>query len=377
MRFSIALQMPWAAVGWGAFVVLHAHAASMTLALPALLLGLCVAGLLGQVDLARAPSALELAIAGFGLVWLLAAVLAQVPERALALSVPTLIAVVCAIVLPRAELSRPGLAFKASVCALTALGLHACLAIVLQLPETHPERLVELAAIPWLVVPNDLAWLGCLWPLWWRWSRSASRPAAGLVMVLGASALLVLALLMLQSRLGILVLAVALALELTGRRHARTAGVAIAALMLALLLAVLMGKGLASGGARLQLWQAAWALFVANPWLGVGPHGFVTAYPEVLQGASLIDPRLTPWPHSLPLELLCSGGLLLGLASVIVFTLRLRAPAGGLPAAMGVSFLFVCLFEASALRVWFWVWCVLMLLPPPARLAPAPMRRND
>jgi len=195
-------------------------------------------------------------------------------------------------------------------------------------------------------------------------------------MVLGASALL-LALLVLQSRLGVLVLAVAIALELTGRRHRRAAGFAIAAVGLALLLVSLTGKGLASGGARLQLWQAAWALFVANPWLGVGPHGFVTAYPEVLQGASLIDPRLTPWPHSLPLELLCSGGLLLGLASVIVFTLRLRAPAGGLPAAMGVSFLFVCLFEASALRVWFWIWCVLMLLPPPARLAPAPMRRND
>ncbi len=377
MRLSIVLQVPWAAVGWGAFLVMHAHTASMTLALPALLLGLCLAGLLGQVDLARAPSALELGIAGFGLVWLLAAALAEAPERALALSVPTLIAVVCAIVLPRAEESRPGLAFRASVGALTALGLHACLAIVLRVPEGQPERLVELAAIPWLVVPNDLAWLGCLWPLWWRWSRSASRPAAGLVMVLGASALLVLALLMLQSRLGILVLAVALALELTGRRHARTAGVAIVAFMLALLLATLMGKGLASGGARLQLWQAAWALFVANPWLGVGPHGFVTAYPEMLQGASLIDPRLTPWPHSLPLELLCSGGLLLGLASVIVFTLRLRAPAGGLPAAMGVSFLLVCLFEASTLRVWLWLWCVLMLLPPPVRHTPASVRRND
>lgn len=374
MRFSILLQVPWAAVGWGAFVVLHAHAASMTLALPALLLGLCLAGLLGQVDLTRAPSVLELGIAGFGLVWLLAAVLADAPERALALSIPTLIAVVCAIVLPRAEESSPGLAFKASVGALTALGVHACLAVVLRLPESNPERLVELAAIPWLVVPNDLAWLGCLWPLWWRWSRSA---AAGLGMVLGVSALLVLALLVLQSRLGMLVLAVAIALELTGRRRRRAAAIAMAAVTLALLLSALMGKGLASGGARLQLWQAAWALFVANPWLGVGPHGFVTAYPEVLQGASLIDPRLTPWPHSLPLELLCSGGLLLGLASVIVFTLRLRAPAGGLPAAMGVSFLLVCLFEASTLRVWLWLWCVLMLLPPPAWHTPAPMRRND
>ncbi|SDD47140.1 O-antigen ligase like membrane protein [Aquimonas voraii] len=371
------LQMPWATAGWGAFVVLHAHAASMTLALPALLLGLCLAGLLGQVDLARAPSALEFGVAGFGVVWLLAAVLADVPERALALSVPTLIAVVCAIVLPRAEESRPGVAFKISVGVLTALGLHACLAIVLRLPEPHPERLVELAAIPWLVVPNDLAWLGCLWPLWWRWSRSASRPTAGLLVVLGLSVLLVLALLVLQSRLGMLVLAVAVALELMGRRHRLAAGFAFAAVVLALLLASLTGKGLASGGARLQLWQAAWALFEANPWLGVGPHGFVMAYPEVLQGASLIDPRLTPWPHSLPLELLCSGGLLLGLVSVIVCILRFRAPSEGMPAAMGVSFLLVCLFEASTLRVWLWLWCVLMLLPPPARYTTAPMRRND
>lgn len=375
------LHAPWAALGWGAFILLHAHPSSAVFALPVLLVGLSLAGLLAQVDLATRPDVRELAVTGFGIAWLIASLFALDPARALALSVPTSIAVVCALVLPRAEARHPGAALRATVLALTALGLGACLSVLADGASESPEQLVERAALPWLVVPNDLAWMGCLWPLWWRWSRAEGGARLRMLAVAAVSLVLALALILLQSRLGLLVLAVAFGIEVIGpakRRRWLALAIAIATVsLLVFLIPGLAEKGVASGQARLQLWQAAWSLFLEHPALGVGPHGFVVAYPEALQDRALVDPRLTPWPHSLPLEILCSGGLLLALACVIVLTLKLRAPSGGLPVALGVSFLFVCLLEASTLRVWFWFWFLLWALPPSPRYAGLPTRLTD
>ena len=367
-------------MGWAGFILLHAHATTVIAALPVLLAGLALAGLLGQVDFARRPAALELGVLGFGLAWLSTALFADDPQRALSLSIPTAIAVVCAIVLPRAEPEGAGLALRATTAALSAQGVTACLAIVLAAPQAAPEALVARAGMPWLVVPNDLAWLGCLWPLWWRWAGRCRRPLrVRCWLLLPCTLLLVAALLVLQSRLGLLVLAVAIAIELgargRGRRYWPVAAAIVAGAALVLLLG--LGKGLDSIGARLQLWQAAWALFLEQPWLGVGPHGFVAAYQGPLQGSALIDPRLTPWPHSLPLELLCSGGVLLGLASVVLFTLRWRAPGPRWPLALGVSGALLCLVEASTLRVWLWFWFVLMLMPANTPIASGPAKLTD
>ncbi len=368
------LHAPWAALGWGAFILLHAHPSSAVFALPVLLVGLTMAGLLAQVDLATRPDARELAVTGFGIAWLIASLFALDPARALALSVPTAIAVVCALVLPRAESRYPGAALRATVLALTAIGLGACLWVLADGASESPEQLVERAAFPWLVVPNDLAWMGCLWPLWWRWSRAEGGARLRMLAVAAISLVLTLALIALQSRLGLLVLALAIGIELIGTaRHRRWMALAIAFAAVSCLVLLVPGlaeKGVASVQARLQLWHAALNLFLQHPTLGVGPHGFVLAYPEAVQIAALTDPRLTPWPHSLPLEILCSGGLLLGLASVHLLTLSLRPPAGALPAALGGSFLVLCLFEASTLRLWFWFWFLFLALPHSPRRAP-------
>ena len=389
MRPSAVLRWPWAALGWGGFIALHGHVATVTYALPTLLCGFLLAGLLGQVNFSRRPSALELSVLGFGLAWLIAAVFALDPQRALSLSVPTAIAVVCAILLPRAHARHPGEAFEATLLALTVLGIGACLQVLLALPASGPEQRVESIALPWLIVPNDLVWLGCLWPLWWRWSRARAGAASwrpGIVLAL--SLLLVAALIALQSRLGVLVFAVALSIELgslwrRGRMLVTGATVfALCLLLSAMLMLGLAEKGLGSAAARLQLWQAAWMLFVEHPGLGVGPHGFVAAYPQVLDSGALtyqelIDPRLTPWPHSLPLETLCSGGLLLALASVTFIAVLCRAPRGSLPAAVWGPFVLICLVEASTLRLWFWIWFVLIALPPTSRRAFAPVRLTE
>lgn len=366
MRPAAVLKLPCAALGWGGFILLHAHAASAVYALPFLLFGLALAALGNQIDFSRRPSRLELALLALGLVWLLVALSGLDPRRSLSLSVPALVALVCAIAMPRAGRQQPRAAYQVTVWALSALGLWGCGAVLGALPFASPEHIVSKFWVPWLVVPNDLAWIGCLWPWWWRACRERPERRLRWPALAAASLVLLGALLLLQSRLGLLVLALAVGLEIgRGSKGLRWSAATVAALgLFALLAPGLMDKGLASGGARLQLWQAAWGLFIDYPLLGAGPHSFIAAFPELASRADLIDPRASPWPHSLPLEILCSGGLALTLASVMLIALRLRAPGGLPPRAVWVSFLLVCLLEASTLRIWFWFWFVLLMLPP-------------
>jgi hypothetical protein len=374
VRLETFSRIPWAALGWAVFILLHAHRSSAIFALPVLIAGIALAALCNQIEFTRRVSQVELGLLVFGIAWLLTAWLGLDPVRSLSLSVPTLVALICAFVLPRAQPPHSGLAQQFTLWALSLLGVLACLAVLASLPAERPEDLVESVALPWLVVPNDLAWVGCLWPWWWRWARERKSDVSRWVALVLASLVLLGALLALQSRLGLLVLALSAGLEL-GRESRRLRWAALVSATLAapaLLTSSLMEKGLASGGARLQLWQAAWQQFLDYPVFGVGPHGFVAAFPELWARGDLIDPRVTPWPHSLPLEILSGGGLLLVLASVMLIALRLRAAGGLLPRAVGVSFLLVCLLEASTLRMWFWIWFVLMMLPLAERRVQAP-----
>lgn len=65
---------------------------------------------------------------------------------------------------------------------------------------------------------------------------------------------------------------------------------------------------------RLPLWAAAVSLWYEHPLIGHGAHNYRDLYRArvdalSLPACSLIDTRLTPWPHNLFLELLSSQGL--------------------------------------------------------------------
>lgn len=80
----------------------------------------------------------------------------------------------------------------------------------------------------------------------------------------------------------------------------------------------LLTKFLESGmfcNTRLPLWAAAVQLWVEQPLFGYGADSFSALYRQrleamVLPACSMIDPRQTPWPHNLFLEMLSSQGIL-------------------------------------------------------------------
>lgn len=66
---------------------------------------------------------------------------------------------------------------------------------------------------------------------------------------------------------------------------------------------------------RIPLWVAAWNLWTEDIFFGHGAYSFVKLYqqkiePSMLAACSLVDKRLTPWPHNLYLEVLSNYGLI-------------------------------------------------------------------
>ena len=77
---------------------------------------------------------------------------------------------------------------------------------------------------------------------------------------------------------------------------------------------------------RLQEWSSVAGILAHRPFLGVGPSGFVDAWPSVqtagyvrLAGVARLDS-----PHSLPLQVLLSGGILLLVPVVAVLVIAVR-----------------------------------------------------
>ena len=367
-------RLPWAVIGWGTFIVAHAHPKTTSFALPVLLLCLIFAERVGQLDLISRLRPLETAILGFGLSWSVATVFALDPSRAVLLSVPTVVTVLCALVLPRSESRQHFLSFDVTLLSLSIPALSACLEIVATGSADDPMQRLREVDIPWLVVPNDIAWLSCLWPLWWRGMNAPSPSRQGWILLLVVSCLLVVAMMILESRLGLAALAIAIAGELAFKRF-RISRSSISAMVLigvAVLLGFSLFKGWTSSLARLQLWQTAIELFLQHPILGTGPHNFTLHYSNPDAIVNMIDPRITPWPHNLPLELLSSGGALLGLAAAAVLKLRYRRFDDRLPGSSTLAFTMICLFEASTLRLWLGLCLVLLLVPPSPRFTSSP-----
>ena len=226
-----------------------------------------------------------------------------------------------------------------------------------------PEQLVAQMDVAWIVVPNDVAYAAVLWPVWCRDWRTRTNPQRALIVL--ALAVQCLAFVALGSRLALLLAALGLITamsSLPGRR----AWIGIISVALAGALLMLAWPGLAEKGtrsllARGELWQAALAVFADAPLTGVGPHNYVLRYGDAMTTADLrLDSRLTPWPHSLPLEILTETGVLgCAAAALLIGCAAFRPPARRASAllqlAAAIPALILCMLEASTLRVWLWM----------------------
>jgi O-antigen ligase len=227
---------------------------------------------------------------------------------------------------------------------------------------------------PVLVVPNDIALVAVIAPfsvslLFGRPNRLLSLLA---VMSIAAS---MSAVIVLQSRGALLSIIVTTALTvglIRPRLGLLTCGlVVIVALVIDAILGFpLIGKFGWFPGARLSLWLAAWTMFLDAPLLGHGPHTYVLSYRSYIEALQLsvqlpVDPRVTPWPHNLYLEVLAERGVIgiaafgallgIGLRRGWLIRQRVRGEArryvsGALTGLLGLCI--VGLYEASLLRLW-------------------------
>jgi O-antigen ligase len=336
-------------------------AASAAFALPALAGGLALAAARGQVRLQNAADPVESAFFLLLLTWLGAALLGADPGHSLALSVPLVCAVLALLALRRAvpDRGRP----RALAAAILGCGALQSLQVVVAAADSGPGAGVVAAAdVPWLVVPNDLAWIACSWMLLPRCWRAARGRTVQLVLLL-VVALGLAAMWLVHSRLALgcaLLVLCACAVQRGWRAATRRGAILVlCALAIIAIVAAANGwqKGFASMHARLELWSAAWRIGLAHPWLGVGPQGFGAAIEADLPAAQRLDPRGMPWPHSLPLELLAT----MGWAGVLAFALLLwrivrdyqQASIPYLHANL-CAVVLVGALEASMLRTWMW-----------------------
>jgi hypothetical protein len=341
-----------AATGLALFILLHLHPKLEVLALPAFSVALLYGVLRDRFDFRMPMSRVEIAFLLLAGVWLGSAWMGLDAGRSLRLSVPAAVTLLGVFALGR-DRAGPGEAWlMAALLSLASLAGAFVLLAALHGAAT-PEARVEAAGASWLVVPNDLAWAVCLWPWWWRAAWRMGRGAS--IALVALLTLQLAAFVLLHSRLALLMVAVVLGVSLLRGRGPGSILVLVAVGAIALILAF-AAKGTGGLLARFELWQSAWEVFLAQPWLGVGPHNFVLAYLDHVPGVPL-DPRLTPWPHNLPLELMAS----VGLAGAVVFGFLVvcaaenEARLGKLDLVTVAAVVVLVSLEASTLRIWFWM----------------------
>lgn len=354
-----ATRLGWSGAGAVAYLLAQVHDATAGWGMPLLMLCCLVGALRGSIEFSIRPGAVELALLVFATVWAVCAWAGLDPSRSLSLSMPLLALLVLVPAVGRERSAETAVAAMVwSVAALATVWSVMLLAAWVDTASIPAER-VSQARAPWLMVPNDLAFVALLWPVWigavrdarWRW-----RVLVGAMLVLQAAALATL-----HSRLGLLLCAVALLL--TGLDAWRARGrsrrwlLAVCALSLPATL-LLYDKGLRSLEARWELWCAGLEVFVLHPWFGVGPHNYVLAYRGTdALAAALLDPRVTPWPHNLFVELLAETGVfgcLAGVALLACAALSVPQQRRGTWLAVALPCVLLCLLEASTLRAWFW-----------------------
>jgi O-antigen ligase len=267
-------------------------------------------------------------------------------------------------------------------------------------PDGQPGTWVSEVAGTILVVPNDVTFLAVIAPL--SLALLCRRPRTPLALLAALSMLFSLAAIaLMQSRSALLTFLVSTAFA-AGLLRPRLGVVwVVAVLVIVTIVDGLLGFPLLAkfrqfAGTRIPLWLAAWEMFRDAPFLGQGPHTYELAYESYLAGSDLpdrlkIDPRRTPWPHNLYLEVLAEQGLiglgalgaLLAAGARLGWRLRTSAPRElrlyGIAALSALTgFCFAALLESSFLRLWVMItlFVLLGLLAQLSRTAKG-MRNSD
>jgi O-antigen ligase len=344
------------------FLAAMASPETARFALPLLVLIAAWAAWRGDLDLASNLDAIEWGVFIFAAAWIASAFFGLDPARSFRLSIPMLAALTSLFVLRRQR--EAAQALSAFDVALFLLGFWQCLQVARSLlAGLAGEAAVQNSDAMWLVEPNDIGWVAATWPpLFGLWT------GRGRVLLAVPIALALVLMIALGSRLALIVSVVALAPMLArGTLKMLVLALAMAAVLVVVASLVdpgILAKGSASLATRMQLWQTAWQVFFDWPWMGTGPHGFELAYRQYLPEAVALDPRDTPWPHSLPLEIAAVTGLAGIFASgLLIFAaiLHYRTEATydtdrrRILLVQCAAFALLGLFEASFLRLWVWM----------------------
>jgi O-antigen ligase len=342
------------------FFALQGADRTLPLAWAALALGAALAASCRAIDFQRPLSAIEKGMGIALLGWVVSVVCGLDPRRSLALSVPMLASLLLWILIARnrdARFSFSAVALGLAGAAFVQAGLLVLAAV--RHPALAPSDWVIDAGATWLIVPNDIAWMACALPMWAVAMRGRTPISLGVLLV----TMLALSALLHSRTAAIVAAAVAIAFVFPSSQGQRRSGSWWVAGFAFIGLGTL-ALGVASMRARMQLWAAALDVFFDHPWTGIGMHNFVLAYGCYLPIATSIDPRITPWPHNLFLEILAECGVIGGAAMLFLIgcivrrgmaacrsrpTPSQRAVLAGLFGVVLLAFV-----EASLLRIWVW-----------------------
>lgn len=205
--------------------------------------------------------------------------------------------------------------------------------------EIYYRRLSQREATGWFALSNVYgSVLAALGTFWVGASLAAARSKmqsgwVGVTILMAAAALAGLTASFSKGAAAAAIIGLALAalclLPRRWKQHLRpvTAGVSVTLLALALLVTALRGslfpeslQGLDGYSLlfRWHYWIGAWRMFIEQPFTGVGPAGFQSAY---LLHRPPLSPEEVTSPHSVFLDWLAGGGV--GMAAWIVLTLCL------------------------------------------------------
>lgn len=257
------------------------------------------------------------------------------------------------------------------------------LSTVLKAPASSPAGWIALVNSPILVVPNDLTFFSLLAPLSVALIYSEGR---GIIRLLAFFSVIVSACVacIFQSAVALATTAVSLFSMFIMLRPRSIPAFSFASLILITTLDALFGSPLAAKfvtnwSQRIPLWTAALAMFRDAPVNGHGLNSFGSHYISYVRAVNLpewirVDPRFTPWPHNLYLELLAERGIVGLTALLLVLGSGIKAALGSckngteetaiwakgaLSALLGFSF--AAVFELSFLRLWVVVTLFMLL----------------